>query len=521
VQEATRILILEDVLADVARINDELRGAGLKFRCKRVETREDFVRELQQHAPDIILSDYRLPALDGFTALALASDQCPDTPFIFVTAAAGELMAIEMFKSGAADYVLKERLGDLGPAVRRALRQAKDRAKRRAAETEQRESAECFRRVLESLEDFAIFMLDRNGRVTFWNAGAEHLYGWRAEETKGRHISMLYADEEVAQGKPQQDLTATARGGRLEGEGQRLAKGGKRLLAHVLITALCDPKGVLRGFLHVTRSAARDLQGKEALRDGETTALIREELERRVARRTAELEMANTELEAFSFSISHELRAPLRRMSGFADLLRTEAAPKLNETSKKRLQTIIDGAQQMSCLIDALLQFSRMGRSEMRNEMVDLAQLVAEARGALNRDIEGRDIQWTIGDLPPTHGDPLMLQQVVINLLSNALKYTRPRNPARIEIGAKSEGGETIYFVGDNGVGFDMNYAAKLFGVFQRLHSPREFEGTGIGLATVRRILRRHGGRVWAESGVDQGATFYFSIPMSAGKVTK
>jgi len=167
----------------------------------------------------------------------------------------------------------------------------------------------------------------------------------------------------------------------------------------------------------------------------------------------------------------------------------------------------------MSNLIDALLDFSRMGRVEMRREKVDMARLVEAAKRELRHEMEGRDIEWRIGELPETRGDPVMLRQVIINLLSNALKYTRSRRPAKIEIGAKIEEGETVYFIRDNGVGFDMNYAGKLFGVFQRLHSAREFEGTGIGLANVQRIVSRHKGLVWAEGAVDRGATFYFRIP--------
>jgi light-regulated signal transduction histidine kinase (bacteriophytochrome) len=159
------------------------------------------------------------------------------------------------------------------------------------------------------------------------------------------------------------------------------------------------------------------------------------------------------------------------------------------------------------------LDFSRTGRQEMRHERVAVSRLVEEARHELAREIEGRDIEWTIGELPEARGDPVMLRQVFVNLIANAVKYTRSCQPAKIELGSKVEHGETVYYIKDNGVGFDMKYAGKLFGVFQRLHPAREFEGTGIGLANAQRIMRRHGGRIWAESAVNHGATFYFSIP--------
>lgn len=751
-----RILILEDTAADVVRVNHELRKAGLHFRSKRVETKADFLNELQFHTPDLILSDHGLPSFDGFTALAMTRARCPDTPFIFVSAAVGELMAIEMLRSGATDCVLKERLGDLAPAVHRALREVQDRARGRVTDAEMRGNEQRFRMVLEELQDLAVALLDWEGCVTFWNAGAELVYGWRAEETRGRSFAVLYGGTEIATGKPQLDLETAARTGRFEDHGPRVGKGGQAFMADVILTPFRDAQDRLRGFVHVTHrgetglvlaryraivasamdaivsvdanqtiqdfnaaaekmfhcSAAeavgksldqfipprsreahrkhvkafgetgitaramghqhpvagvratgeefpieasisqveaggrkiytailRDIterqQSEAALRESEerfrllvegvqdhelfmldpdgrvttwnagaerirgypareiigqpfavfftpedvargvprkllqqaenegravhegvrvrksgerfwiqgvisalrdasgkllgfcklardvtrqkmaedTIRELNEQLERRVALRTAQLEAANKELEAFSYSVSHDLRAPLLHIRGFVDMLEQEAAPQLSEQSLKHLQIISEGARRMNVLIEALLHFSRLGRAEMQFEEVDMAQLFEEAKRELGRDIAGRAIEWTLGAVPKARGDPLMLRQVIINLLSNALKFTRTRTPARIEFGGKIEGNDTIYCFRDNGVGFDMDYMGKLFGVFQRLHAARDFEGTGIGLANVRRTIQRHGGRVWAEGRVDQGATFYFSIP--------
>jgi light-regulated signal transduction histidine kinase (bacteriophytochrome) len=247
---------------------------------------------------------------------------------------------------------------------------------------------------------------------------------------------------------------------------------------------------------------------------------LNSQLESRVIERTAQLEAANQELEAFSYSVSHDLRAPLRHILGYVDILQTEASQTLNETSRQHLQTIAQSATQMGQLIDALLEFSRMSRAEMRCQRVSLAALVEDVRRELRSEIKGREIDWQIGDLPEVQGDPLMLRQAIVNLLSNAIKYTRTRSKAKIEIGAKNGGRETIFFVRDNGVGFDMNHAGKLFGVFQRFHRSSEFEGTGIGLAKVRRIIHRHGGRTWAEGKADGGATFNFSIPKPPEKAT-
>ena len=248
--------------------------------------------------------------------------------------------------------------------------------------------------------------------------------------------------------------------------------------------------------------------------------LIRHDItnRRRVAaelqRRGQLLEAANKELEAFSYSVSHDLRAPLRHIDGYAALLRKVAGESLNDKAARYLQTISDSAKQMGQLIDDLLVFSRMGRQEMLHTTVNLDQLIKSILYDLRLDLHGRQISWTIQALPEVAGDPAMLRQVFMNLLTNAVKFTSTRPVAKIEVGVdRPSAGEVVIFVRDNGVGFDMQYAPKLFGVFQRLHRADEFEGTGIGLANVRRIVHRHGGRTWADGAPDQGATFYVALP--------
>ncbi len=236
------------------------------------------------------------------------------------------------------------------------------------------------------------------------------------------------------------------------------------------------------------------------------------ELEHRVIRRTAQLEAANKELEAFAYSVSHDLRAPLRAISGFSRILVEDYAPKLSPEVARYLQMVRDNAQQMDQLIDDLLVFSRLSRQPLKKQPVAPADLARQAFQDLGYEQEGRHVEFSVGDLPACQGDPALLKQVFVNLLANALKFTRGRDVARIEVGCQQMGDEIVYFVRDNGVGFDMQYEDKLFGVFQRLHRAEEYEGTGIGLATIQRIVHRHEGRIWAEAQVDQGATFYFTL---------
>ncbi len=241
-----------------------------------------------------------------------------------------------------------------------------------------------------------------------------------------------------------------------------------------------------------------------------------EEANRRLRESESQLERAKRELEAFSYSVSHDLRAPLRAIDGFSKILREDQAARLDDEGRRLLDSIVQGARTMGRLIDDLLEFSRMGRAALRPWRVDMTALAQSVFQEVAAGEPGRRIESRIGPLPEAWGDPSLLRQVLVNLLGNAVKYTRPREVATVEVGGREEGGETVYVVRDNGVGFPPEYAPKLFGVFQRLHSAKEFEGTGVGLAIVHRIVTRHGGRVWAEGSPGAGATFSFALPRKA-----
>ena len=377
-------------------------------------------------------------------------------------------------------------------------------AQLQAANRVLRESEERFRLLVEGVQDYAIFMLSPQGHVVSWNKGAERIKGYKVDEIIGKHFSCFYPPEAIAQGKPEQELRTAMEQGHTVEEGWRVRKDGQQFWASVVITAIFDKGGCLQGFAKITRDMTDAKRSEQAICDKN---LKLEENARDLAR-------SNSDLEAFSYSVSHDLRAPLRHIMGFVELLQKGAGPSLSEKSLRHLTTISQSAKRMGDLIDDLLAFSRLGQSEMQRTEVNLDELVRETLEDFQAETTERNIVWTIHALPVVRADRALLRLVLVNLISNALKFTSARIEARIEIGCAPAGrDETVIFIRDNGAGFDPKYSEKLFGVFQRLHSQDEFEGTGIGLANVQRIIRRHGGRTWAEGSVDGGATFYFSIP--------
>jgi signal transduction histidine kinase len=282
-------------------------------------------------------------------------------------------------------------------------------------------------------------------------------------------------------------------------------------VSHEKNYSLRTPTAGSQGELYVLITSFNEMLAQIQERDA-ALQKARDHLEKRVNERTAQLQDANKELEAFSYSVSHDLRAPLRQVSGFAKILAEESSARLDASGQRHLKWIQDGARHMGDLIDDLLKMGRIGRQEMVERPVDLNLLLQDSVRDLQPEMEGRNIEWRIGTLPTIDCDAGLIKLAVTNLLSNALKYTRRREVAVIEIAETVQDGEIVIFIRDNGAGFDQKYAHKLFGIFQRLHRSDEFEGTGVGLATVQRIIQRHGGRIWAEGEVDKGASFFFTL---------
>jgi PAS domain S-box-containing protein len=383
--------------------------------------------------------------------------------------------------------------------VERALLQSREDLKTEVAERTQQAS-------LLNLTHDTIFVRDMSDVITYWNRGAQELFGWTPEEAIGKQAhELLHSVFPVPIDSIRAELLDS---GRWEGEVEKTKSDGTRVVVASRWSLRRDDQMRPAAILETNNDITERKRREQEIRT------LNENLEKR----GTELAGINKELEAFAYSVSHDLRAPLRHMVGFTELLQKNAAPVLNEKSHRFVGIILESAKRMGDLIDDLLAFSRIGRVETHKKSVSLEQLVREALSEVRHETQGRNIEWKVGALPACYGDGSMLRLVLINLISNAAKFTRTRPKAEIEIGSTDQkSDQVVVFVRDNGVGFDMKYSDKLFGVFQRLHPHDTFEGTGIGLATVQRIIHRHGGRVWAEGQVDSGATFYFSLSKSGG----
>ena len=364
--------------------------------------------------------------------------------------------------------------------------------------------------VLDSMGE-GLVAADEHGKFILWNPAAEKIVGRGAANVSSQewtdHYGLFLPDTVTPFPPDQNPLACAIRG---VGCSAEMFVRNPELTEGAWIEANAHPLRGADGIQHGGVVAFRDITHKKKAE--QEIHKLNEALERRVAERTAQLEEANQDLESFTYSVAHDLRAPLRHIAGFSGILVEEFSSSLDAQAQGYLRRIHEGTRKMGQLVDELLNLAKVGRQAPHLQPANLNSMVKEVISILQPEMEGRQIEWRIADLPFVECDPTLVKQVFQNLISNALKYSRPRLRAVIEIGHTQENRQSVFFVRDNGVGFNMKYADKLFGVFQRLHRSEDFEGTGVGLATVQRIVKKHLGKVWAEAELDKGATFYFTI---------
>ncbi len=495
-----RLLVVEDSRTDAIMIEELLSGAKtVHFELVSVNRLSSAIGQLEQSYFDIILLDLSLPDTRGLDTLIQVQNHAPTVPIVVLTALNNEELAVEAIRKGAQDYLVKGQIDS--QLLVRAIRYAIERKSTLEA---LRDSEERFRLLVDSGKDYAIFTLSPNGTVINWNQGAERMTGYRADEIVGENFRCFYLPGDMEANKPERQLHIAASEGQLQEENWRWRKDGSQFWAAVTLTALRDESGQLRGFAKFMHDRS-DRQRSEA-----EIRKLHDDLKRRAL----ELEVANKELEAFNYSVSHDLRNPLSIIDGFSWVLQQKYADKIDEKGQHYMQLMRGACKRMGHLIEDLLHLASVTKREMKVEKVDLSALVQKIIAQFQQAEPQRHIELHVVRGAVTFGDERLLQIALENLLGNAWKYTRKKQLARIEFGVLSsvDSPSPVFFVRDNGAGFSMADAEKLFVAFHRLHGQSEFEGTGVGLATVQRIIHRHGGEIWASAAVDRGASFYFTI---------
>jgi PAS domain S-box-containing protein len=508
--QALHILILEDNAADAALTQRELRKAGLQFTADVAYNQASYLNALDAHAPDLILADYSLPGFDGLAAVTLARQRFASVPIIIVSGAIGEETAVEALRAGATDYVLKQRLSRLAPVVQRALAEAEQLRQKKRTEEALRQSEEQLRLLIDGVQDYAIFMLDLEGRVVNWTSGAQRVKLWSADEIVGRHFSAFYPPGDVAAGKPQRELATAIRDGRYEEEGRRLRRDGSIFWARVTITPVHDPQGKPRGFVKVVRDITDRKAAEDELRAAKLTA----------ERAKAAAEEASRAKDQFLAVLSHELRTPLAPVVAAVSMLQQQW--NCDQASRETLEMIRRNVELEARLIDDLLDVTRItrGKLELDRQPVQLCDVIRRAVEVCLPDIEARRLDFGVDIGPESpyiiHADPARLQQVFWNLLKNAIKFTPHGGCVGIRC-RRDRDGHVITEVNDSGEGIEPEMLPRIFNPFEQggTRVTRQFGGLGLGLTITRGLVEMHGGSIEAHSdGKGKGSSFRVKLPL-------
>jgi PAS domain S-box-containing protein len=508
------LLLVEDEAIISMALEQSLVDEG--FRVLQAFSGEQAVKMVRERPGeiDLILMDINLgKGMDG-TEAARHILQDHEIPLLFLSVHTQGDIVEKTGMMNAYGYVVKDSgITVILASIKMAFKLHETYLELKKKEKALQESENRYRRICEAVTDYIYSVHFEEGRepMTRHSPGCQAITGYSEEEFAADPYLWIRMVVEEDHPLVQHQARCLLEGQRLKAIEHRIMRkdGALRWIRNTVV-----PRYDSQGRIESYDGLIQDITERKLAED--EVHLLNAELEQRVRERTLQLEIINRELESFSYSVSHDLRAPLRHLTGFVNLLKDRCAPGLDEKSLHYLKVISDSALMMGNLIEGLLAFSRMSRVAMKKVGVDISVLFKEVLETMRGEVQGRSINWLNGQLPEVEADPILLKTVLMNLIGNALKFTGQKESAVIEFGHfDDQGDEHVFFVKDNGAGFDMKDQSKLFGLFQRLHKEEEFEGTGVGLANVQRIISRHGGRTWAEGAVGEGATFYFTLPRS------
>jgi PAS domain S-box-containing protein len=498
------VLIVDDSELDATLLVEELRGGGFDVTYERVDNPAAMRAALQKNKWDVITSDHSMPRFSGPAALALTLELCPSVPFIIVSGGIDLNLAVALIKGGAVDYVQKNELARLLPLIERLLHDIQARGEKQAGVLALLVSEDRYRRLFEAAQDGILIVNAETGQIDEVNPFLLDLFGFAREEYLGKRLWEVAAFKDSEASK--HAFLALQNKGYIRYDNIPLHASDGRSVDVEFVSNVYEVDGK-----KVIQCNIRDISARKEVEDKILKHYA--DLERKVLLRTTQVEALNRELEVFNYSVSHDLQAPLRRITGFVKALERACTKELSDKGKELLLEIRASTLHMTTLIKALLKLSSAWDTEVQWVPTDLSSLVHIIATELQQADPARHVEIVIGEGITADGDAAMLRAVLENLMANAWKFTSLTDGSRIEFGVENaSNGLPTYFVRDNGAGFDMAYAEKLFGAFQRLHGEEEFPGTGIGLASVQRIIHRHGGRIWAKGEVNRGATFYFQL---------
>lgn len=498
-----RILIVDDSEEDAALLTSTLQSGGYEVTSEVVATAAAMRSALTYQNWDVITSDHSMPQFDAIHALDLAKELRPDLPFIIVSGEIDLNLAVSLMKAGAKDYIQKRELVRILPVIERELIEFNLRRVQAKVETDLRTSETRYRRLFESAQDGILILDADSGLVTDVNPFLIEMLEYSKEEFLGKELWELGAFKDVETSKKAFVELQSVGYIRYDNLPLQTKNGKHKAVEFVSNVYLVDK-------VRIAQCNIRDITDRE-------NSLIEinqlnTDLEERVKVRTSQLEFANKELESFNYSVSHDLRAPLRHLIGYTDALQEDNCTNQSIEGLRLINKIRESIGRMDALIEALLGLSQFTRFVLKQKPVNVSEIVHQITSDLQLNNPSRKVDFKISEDVIAVCDEHLIRIVMENLLGNAWKFTSNRELAFIEFGVKSELDGRIFYVRDNGAGFNMEYADKLFSVFQRFHDEKEFPGIGIGLATVARIIQRHGGRVWANGEVDRGANFYFTL---------